>query len=143
MAKTPPTNKPIRNPQTRQRHRQEVLWQITVPLLAGSAILLILSLLTTTLGSIEASFWSSISVIWLIIPVMLLALISFVFLAASVYATVRLIQVLPYYSYQALTWLILFGSNIHRLTDRMVEPVLKAHSLSASVKMAGRQARRR
>jgi hypothetical protein len=120
-----------------------VLWQITIPVLTGAVILLVLSLLATTLEAGEASRWSSITIIWLAIPAMLLALISFVFLAASVYATVRLIQVLPYYSYRLLGWLLLLGINIQRQTNRMVEPIIRAHSLSASVRAAGRQARRR
>ena len=143
MVNIPPTSEPIRNPQTHLRHRKEVLWQITIPILAVSVILLVVSLLATTLGALEAARWSSISIIWLIIPAMVLALITFVLLAASIYATVRLIQLLPIYSFQALGWLLMFGINVRRLTDRMVAPILRAHSLSASVKAVGRRPRKR
>lgn len=143
MVNIPPTSEPVRNPQTYRRHRHEVLWQITIPILTVSVILLLVSLLATTLEAAEAGRWSSISIIWLIIPVMIFALILFVFLAAGIYATVRLIQLLPIYSFQALGWLLMFGINIRRLTDRMVAPILRAHSLSASVKALGRRPRKR
>ena len=77
--------------------------------------------------------------IWMIAPLMLVTLISLVFLVGSIYATIRLIQVLPKYSYLALGWMLLLGLNLRRLNDRMVEPFLRLHAFSASMKTVGKR----
>jgi hypothetical protein len=133
----------VRNPITRQRHQREIFWQVTVPMLIGSVILLVPAGL-----AVAASFglvpdntrrWADISMIWMIIPVMFMTLLTLVFLAGSVYALMRLILVLPKYSYQALGWLLLLGLNLQRLNDRLVEPFLRMHMLAASMKTLGRR----
>jgi hypothetical protein len=129
----------IRNPITRQKHRKEILWQVTVPMLIGSVILLALALLAVGFGPVEARRWAGISIIWLTVPMMLVTLLALVFLSGSIYGIIRLILVIPKYSYQALTWLILLGLHIQRLNDRLVEPFLRAHMVSASMKTLGRR----
>jgi hypothetical protein len=129
----------IRNPITRRRHQKEVLWQVTVPMLIGSVILLALALLAVGFGPVEARRWASISIIFLVVPMMLGTLLMLVFLSGSIYATIRLILVIPRYSYQALAWLLLLGLRIQRLNDRLVEPFLRAHMVSASMKTLGRR----
>ena len=129
----------VRNPVTRKRHQKEVLWQITVPMLIGSGILLALALTAVGLAPVDASRWADISMIWLIIPAMFVTLLALIFLGASIYGVMRLILVLPKYSYQALGWLLLFGLQLRRLNDRLVEPFLRMHMLSASMKALGRR----
>jgi uncharacterized membrane protein len=108
-------------------------------MLIGSVILLALALLAVGFGPVEARRWASISIIWLTVPMMLVTLLSLVFLSGSIYGIIRLILVIPTYSYQALTWLILLGLHIQRLNDRLVEPFLRAHMISASMKTLGRR----
>jgi hypothetical protein len=129
----------VRNPLTHRRHKKEVLWQITVPMLVGSVILLALAALAVGIVPGDARRWADISMIWLMVPVMLVTLLSLLFLAGSIYAVMRLIVVLPKYSYQALGWLLLLGLQLQRLNDRLVEPFLRMHMLSASMKTLGRR----
>lgn len=111
----------------------------------GSVILLALVVLIWVwgIGGGDVGRWAGISLIWLIAPVMLAALITLLFLIGSIYAIVRLIQVIPNYSYQALGWLLLFGLNLQRLNDRLVEPILRVHMVSASMKTLGRRVSRK
>ena len=129
----------VRNPITRRRHQKEMLWQVTIPMLIGSLILLAFAVLAAGIVPGEARRWADISMIWLIVPLMLVTLLSLLFLAGSIYAVMRLILVLPKYSYQALGWLLLLGLNLQRLNDRLVEPFLRVHMASASMKTLGRR----
>jgi hypothetical protein len=137
----------VRNPLTHKRHRKEVLWQVTVPILIGGMILLLLAALAVAaaLGILpgDTSRWADISLIWLIVPAMFVTLFSLVFLSGSIYALIRLILVLPKYSYQALGWMLLLGLQLRRLSDRLVEPFLRMHMLSASMKTLGRRAHKK
>lgn len=134
-----PDYKKERNPLTHQRHRKEVFWQISLPIAIGSLILLAFAALSFTLEYGEASRWADISLIWLIMPAMVVTLITCVMLAASIYALVKLIVVLPYYSLQLLNWLILVSRYVHQAGDRAVEPVLRFKSFSASARSLSRQ----
>lgn len=129
-----------RNPLTYQRHKQEMLRQVIIPLVIGCVIVLALAILVAAgTGGGDARRWADISMIWMIPPLMLVTLISLVFLVGSIYATIRLIQVLPKYSYLALGWMLLVGLNLRRLNDRMVEPFLRLHAFSAAMKTAGKR----
>jgi len=133
----------IRNPVTRRLHQKEMLWQVTVPMLIGTVILLALAGLAVGLAPGDAQRWADISMIWLIIPAMFLAVLSLFLLAGSIYGIMRLILVLPRYSYQALGWLLLLGLNLRRLSDRLVEPFLRVHMASASMRALGRRVSRK
>jgi hypothetical protein len=138
-----PNHRRDRNPIAYRKHREEVLWQITLPILIGALILLVFALLTIRMEAGETSRWADISLIWLITPAMVIILISLVMLVASIYATVKLIQVLPFYTFQLLRGLIQAGSYVRMLGDRVVEPMLRASSLAASLKTMKRQITRR
>jgi hypothetical protein len=132
-----------RNPVTHARHRREVLWQITVPVTVGVLILLALAALATFQTNTEqASIWADISLMWMIVPTLIAALIFFVFLAASIYLVVRLIGVLPGYLFMAHGWLLLAGDRLRQAEGKIVEPVLRGQSFMARLDELKRQARK-
>lgn len=120
-----------------------MFWQISVPIIIGSLILLIISILSTRMVADETSRWSDISTIWLIAPVMVLGLLSLMTLIAGIVALVKLIQVLPYYSFLLQKSLMNVRTSLKRVTDRSVEPVLRLKSFSAAAKKFRRQISRR
>jgi hypothetical protein len=132
-----------RNPLTHQKHRREVLWQITIPLGLGLLVILTMAILAAASTASQASHWADISLIWLITPTLLFTLITLAILAALIYGLVRLILVLPFYTYRLLNWLNLFGSRVKQLGNKAVEPVLRVQALGSSVKTLGRNIRRR
>lgn len=132
-----------RNPVTHTRHRREVLWQITVPLVVGIVILLALAVLTTMATADQASVWADISLMWLIMPALIAALVFMIFLAGSVYITVWLIRELPLYFRQIHLWLLLFGEQVRRVADMIVEPILRVQSFRSSIRTLNQQVRRK
>jgi len=132
-----------RNPITHARHRKEVLWQIALPVAIGVVICLALAFLTTQMTNDQASTWADISVIWLIIPALAASMILAILMTGAIYAVTKLIQVLPFFFYQAHRWLLAFGVQVNRIGNKAVEPVLRAHSFSASVRKLGGQVKRK
>ena len=116
-----------------------MLWQITVPILIGGVILLALSLLSIGLGQSEASRWADISLIWLIVPAMVGVLITLVILIGSIFGVVKVIQVIPIAAFRLHKGLIQVSAMVRNVSDRIAEPVLRAHSLSAAIKTLKRQ----
>ena len=133
-----------RNPITHQRHRREVLWQITVPVGIFALALLALAILVVVQASAgQASVWADISLMWMIIPAFIITLILFVFLAACVYLVVLMIGVLPYYFLRAHEWLILVGGRMEDIQDRLIEPFLRIRSALALLQELDRQIRKK
>jgi hypothetical protein len=131
-----------RNPLSQQNHRKQVFWQITVPLIAIVAVILAVAVLAAT-GSVQStSLWANISLIWLIIPVMVIALILMVMLAGLVYAVVWLVRILPVYSMQVQNFMIAITSQVEKLGNAIVEPILRVNAFLASLQALRRSLRR-
>ena len=129
------------NPLTQRKHRQEVLWQISIPLAAG-----MLLVLAAGAGVIFASAaggavdrWASISLIWLIIPTMILTLLLIVVTAALAYGLIRLIGVLPGYSRRLQDIFVMINARLRKIADAAVEPALRVHSFTASLRALRRK----
>jgi hypothetical protein len=131
------------NPVTHRRHRREVFWQVTLPIVVGSILLATLAFLAAQTPSEQAGVWADISAIWLIIPVMMITLLSLVFLVASIYLNMQLIRILPFYSRRVQEWFSKLAVQVGRLSNIAVEPVLRVQGLTASVSILTRNARRK
>jgi hypothetical protein len=123
-----------RNPVSRQKHASEVVWQITLPLVLCGLLLLVISALSVGLGPGDASRWGSISLIWLIIPVMLAALIVFILLVAASYVIVKITRFIPGAAFRVQRALNQVGDITLQTSNRAVEPFIRLHTLSASIK---------
>jgi hypothetical protein len=131
-----------RNPQAFQKHRKEVLWQITIPVLIGALILISVGLMIALGAGIpQTSKIADISLIWLIVPAMIITLIFGAVLFSLIVLVVRLIQVLPLYTNLAHDYLKLFSLRLGRISNRLVEPFLRIHSLNASRRALSRNLR--
>lgn len=131
-----------RNPLTQQKHRREVMWQITIPVIVGTVIMLVVCGLAAALSSPLASRWADISIIWLIPPAFLVTLLFMVINAAGVYLLIKLIAAAPPFFYKAQNFFRRIQIRIGSISDKIVEPVLKVNGWSASARAATREARR-
>jgi hypothetical protein len=130
-----------RNPLTKLKHRREVLWQITVPLVIFILIFLAMGVLAAAGTASQASQLADISLIWLISPTFIFGLITLVVLVALIYGIIRLIVVLPFYSFRLYTMLKIYGARLQGLGDKAVEPVLRVQAFGASMRTFGRNMR--
>jgi sterol desaturase/sphingolipid hydroxylase (fatty acid hydroxylase superfamily) len=131
-----------RNPITHQRHRREVFWQITFPILVISLVLLLLAVMATGLSSEKASTWADISIIWMIIPALIFSLLAMIILAALVYLTLRLLHILPFYFFKGHNWFLLVNVRLAHIEDNLAEPFLRLRAWKAGAGALGRQVRR-
>ena len=141
-------NKPApiveRNPITHERHRREVFWQITVPVILVVISLLVLAgLVVFQTTALQTSVLADISLMWLIVPALFIALILMLFLGGSVYLSVWLIRELPIYFRQAHMWLLYLGTHVDSIGNQSVKPIIRLQSFNASMRSLGRQFRRK
>ena len=136
---------PERNPETHAQHKKEVFWQITFPMLIGVVIMILMLVfvyLTITVGSSDLSRWADVSLIWLILPSLFLALIFMAFIAAFIYLISMVIHLTPRYSRLVHLYLELARSRVVQISDQITNPIVKTRSIWAVVRHPGKLGKR-
>ena len=134
MSEYPPSSLPERNPVTHRAHRREVLLQITLPLIVGLVIFLSISVLATLGPDDAVSRWGDASLIWLIVPQLLVCLVGLILMAGLAFGVIWLIRTLPAYTRQLQDLFNLIGLRTRDITDKIVEPFLRIQSFGAKLK---------
>jgi hypothetical protein len=139
MNEKPPVVLPERNPQTHAAHRKEVWWQIILPLILGCLLLLlaIAGVIWAAAGSnAQVTRWADISLIWLILPALIFALLTLGMLVGITYLVSKLLGVLPGYARLVQDSILAAGQKMMQATDALVAPILKLKSWSAAAQRA-------
>lgn len=124
-----------RNPVTNRKHRKEVFWQVTIPLVIAVAFFLALGAFASLVGGgATTSKIADVALIWLIVPVMAIGLVFLVLLGAFVFGVIWLIHHVPVYTRKAQALVVSASMAIKNLTDAMVEPFLRAQSFFAALR---------
>jgi hypothetical protein len=109
------------------KHRREVNRQIIFPMLAVVLVgigLAIFSGFAASANNSGVGLWADISLIWLIIPMMFLALVIMASLIALVYGLNKLIKVSPHYTEIAQSYALMFNAQVTIWTNKIIQPVL-------------------
>lgn len=133
---------PERNPIVHAEHRRETFRQIYLPLIIGIVLALvvfaaIIILATRSLENLNR--WASVSIIWMIIPSLLIALILMVVVLGLLFAISRLLGILPGYSKIVQSYFYQAEGVVSNITDQAVEPVLRLRSAWAGAHRRGKQ----
>jgi hypothetical protein len=126
---------PEPNPVTRQSHRRQAFWQITVPFLVALLVILLLAggtIWAAVGGFGEVSRWADISVIWLLSPHIFFSLLELVIVCGLVFVMVKLRYYLPRYTRILQDHMVTVSQLVRFYADKVVEPVLRFRGLKAS-----------
>lgn len=130
---------PERNPLTHAAHRRQAFWQITLPVLVGS-LLLLLALVGVILTASGASSgeqvqrWANISLIWLILPNLVFVVLATAFFTAILYLVTRLLAVVPGYAHLVQIFFLRVNLRVRAFDVAIVRPLLKAKGLTAALR---------
>lgn len=131
-----------RNPLTQQKHRREVLWQITIPVVTGTVLMLVFCVLAATLSSPNASVWADISLIWMIPPAWFFVFLMMVINAGSAYLVIKLIAEAPPFFFKMQNFLRRLQLKVGTVSNKAVEPFLRVQGWGASARAAKREVQR-
>lgn len=134
MSEYQPSSLPERNPVTHRAHRREVLLQVTIPFGIGLVIVLVASVLVTLGPDDSVSRWGDTSLIWLIIPQLFVCLLFLILMGALAFGVVWIVRTLPRYARQLQDLFNRIGLRTRKITDAIVEPVLRIQSFQAKLK---------
>lgn len=120
-----------------KKHRRELGWQIILPVVLASllivALIVLINIATFNQGG-DVARWAAISTIWIIIPLMVVGMVLLVVLGALVYGIKRLLEVTPTYTGLAQDYVHKAASYIRRAADMVVRPVLFLDGVGAGVR---------
>ena len=131
-----------RNSVTEADHKRDVLWQITLPFVVGVLVIIIFGVFviaSAVKGPEGVSLWADISLIWLILPALFFTLLATAVLGALLYGVIRLIDVLPRYTYKAQNVLAAIQRKLTQISNTAAEPVMKTNTWTAALKALFRQ----
>ena len=132
---------PERNPITHAEHRREVFWQITLPMVLGALMLLVALASLIILANQSLSDLSRVadgSIIWMILPSLILALILLVLLIGLVYAILSVLRVFPPYAHLIQIYFERGNREVSRTTNKITEPIIRMQSISTAARRVGR-----
>ena len=132
---------PERNPITHEKHRKEVFWQISFPLIVGAVLILgivVFSIVAAITGG-DVSEAADKLLIALIIPILIVSLIVIPILIGVAYGVIRLNHILPPNLYQVQLAFESARDYVRVWADKLVEPVLRIQSTLASLKALKRK----
>jgi EamA domain-containing membrane protein RarD len=125
---------PERNPNTHKVHRREVAWQITLPFILGLLIILglaVWTIISTARGG-SVSQEADTSLIFLLIPTMVMSLVPLAIFAGLAYGVIMLNKALPQYSYKAQQAMTKVRIAIRTGADKLVDPIIRFKSILAA-----------
>lgn len=127
----------LRNPATHQRHRQDVLLQITLPLIVGGGVLLgviVAIIVAAANGFGELERWQAISLIWLLCPQILLSLLCLGAFSGMAFGVIKLVGWLPGFAYKVQNFFWLLRDKTKQFSDAAAKPFIKAGGISAGAR---------
>lgn len=128
---------PPRNPTTHAKHRREVLWQITFPLLIVLVLLLGLVGLVIWAGvqaNPDVGRWADVSLVWLIVPVIIISFLFLVLLSGITFGVIKLIQVLPPYARLVQDFFLRVQVKVAEISNRLTAPIIRSKGAAAGAR---------
>jgi predicted membrane protein len=129
----------VRNPVTQRAHSRQVLWQITLPFSLVVLLAVFLAVLASLSQPETASRFADISLIFLIIPTMIVAFIFLAIFAASAYGVFRLLKIIPPFARSVQDFFVRIEERVRSIADASVEPVLRVRGFSAGLRALWRR----
>ena len=119
-----------------KRHRKQLVWQIIMPVVLTSLLLVALIVLiniATFRDGGDVGRWAAISTIWIVIPIMLGLLVVLALMGGLVYLMQKLLNITPTYTSLAQDYVYIAEGYIKRATEAIVKPVLQLNGILASI----------
>jgi uncharacterized membrane protein len=135
-----------RNPKTHAEHRREAFWQITFPLVIGILLLLAavaVIILSATQPVTDVGRWADVSLMWLILPSLIFALILLVLLIGFVYLISYLLRLIPHYALIVQLYFEAGKNKVSQLSNLSIEPILRIRAIWAAMRYAARLGRKK
>ena len=126
-------SRPVDSP-TVHTHKRQLAWQILVPFLAVTALIIAAAVLVVTGAASATGTWADVSIIWLIAPMLVVALLFVSVLGFLIYGIARLMQVTPRYTGKAQDFFALLSGWTRKTANGAAKPFVVFQQAGAILK---------
>jgi hypothetical protein len=119
---------------TIRTHKHQFTWQILVPFLVMAGLIIAGVVLVVSDGAPRTGIWTDISVIWLLAPALIFALLILAIMITTIYGMAKMLQVMPHYTGKAQGIFALLSAGTRRLADGAVKPFVWFRQAGAVLK---------
>ena len=119
------------------RHRKQWTWQIVLPVVLMSVLLIALIVLiniATFRDNGDVARWAAISTIWIVVPIMIAMLIFLILLVGIIYLLSKLLGITPRYTGLAQDYVHKAAGTIKRGLDAIVKQFIEIQGVLASIR---------
>lgn len=128
-------------PEARQKTKRQVRRQIILPLASGVVVLAAIIVLLVRRGVGTPSAWADLSLVFLLVPVLIMGLIFFFILAAVFVLSLRLTIEIPFLTFQIYDGIRSAHSGVRRVTGMVTRPFFIPSAIRAALKAGLRSIR--
>lgn len=124
-------------------HRQQLFWQIIFPFILVAILLIVTAVWIAFFGEAQPnSQWRDISIIWLFVPMLMLALLLMILLGFMIYGLARLKKILPRVTWRAQELTLQGAEYTRKIADGIAKPVIWIEQAKASLRSIFKHQRR-
>jgi len=125
--------RPVDSP-TVHAHKRQLAWQILVPFLVVTALIIAAAVLVAIGAASATRTWADVSIIWLIAPMLTLAFVFVVLLSALIFGIAKLTQITPRYTGKAQDFFALLSGWTRKIADGAAKPFVWYQQAGAVIK---------
>lgn len=119
------------------RHSRQVFWQIWLPLILAALVILtaaVLVVVTSSSGTLITAQLASISIIWMITPMIIAGMIFLLVTAGLIFVAAYVLRIVPVYTRLVQVWVQIFGLRIENILNTLAGPVIRSRASVAGWK---------
>jgi hypothetical protein len=115
-------------------HKRQMAWQIILPFVLMAAVIITSAVVVTFGETSPTSLWRDVSLIWILAPVLVLALLMIVVLGSIIYGLARVKQAAPRVTSRAQELTMQGAKGIRSIADGAAKPVIWLEQVGAAVR---------
>jgi len=128
---------PFERPSLRKYRRQR-FWQIILPIVLFSLVIVVAGGFTIVAEGDLNRLWADISIIWLVAPMLILAIILLVILVGMIYLLYKFTKGTPRITLRMQNFFTCLEQETFRASNSIVKPVIWIHQFQSGLKSVAR-----
>ena len=115
-------------------HKRQFAWQILAPFLVMTVLVIAVAALVVSGGPSGTRAWADVSIIWILAPLLIFALLFVIVLGFLIYGIAKLTQVTPRYTGKAQHFFALLSTGTRKIADGAAKPFVWFNQAGAVIK---------
>jgi len=115
-------------------HKRQFAWQILAPFLVMTVLVIAVAALVVSGGPSGTRAWADVSIIWILAPLLIFALLFVIVLGFLIYGIAKLTQVTPRYTGKAQHFFALLSAGTRKIADGATKPIVWIQQAGAVIK---------